>query len=324
MKRREFLFAGVIAIAHAKYAMAQSRKRVGIILPASLGDAEYSAWVAAFVESLRSLGWDDDNLAIDKHWASADAANIRKQAVEVVARSPDVILAAGSSTVGPVLQVTKSLPVVFPTAVDPVGAGFVESLRRPGGNATGFLLYEYGLSVKWFEILREVAPNLKRVAVARDSTTPSGSGQFGAIQAAANPTGLEVLPINLKDPDEIERDITRFGQVPNGGLIVTGSGPAVAFHSAIIRLANKFKLPSVYYERFFAQSGGLISYGADRVDQYRRAAAYVDRILRGVKPGDLPVQAPTKYELVINLRAAKEIELTLPPAVLARADSIIE
>lgn len=307
--------------------MSQSRpsaKRIGVILPAAPADREYGTWVAAFVDALRSLGWDDAKLTIDQHWASADAANIRKQAAVLVAQSPDVILAAGSSTVGPVLQVTKSIPIVFPTAVDPVGAGFIESLRRPAGNATGFLLYEYGLSVKWFEILREIAPKLTRVAVARDPTTPSGSGQFGAIQAAANSSGVEVLPINLKEPAEIERDITRFGREPNGGLIVTGSGPAVAFHSTIIRFANNSKLPSVYYERFFAQSGGLISYGADRVDQYRRAAGYVDRILRGEKPGDLPVQAPTKYELVINLKTAKETGLTLAPTFLARADAVIE
>jgi putative ABC transport system substrate-binding protein len=328
MKRREFLFAaGVLASGLCRPALSQSRpgeKRVGIILPASSGDREYEDWIAAFIDTLRQLGWDENNVRIDLVWATADAASIRKKAVELVGRSPDVILSAGSSTVGPVLQVTKSLPIVFPTAVDPVGAGFIESLRHPGGNATGFLLYEYGLSVKWFEILREVTPNLARVAVARDATTPSGSGQFGAVQAVANSSGLDVQPINLRDEAEIDRDIGKFGQAPNGGLIVTGSGPAVAFHATIIRSANRHKIPTVYYERFFARSGGLISYGADRIDQYRRAAGYVDRILRGERAGDLPVQSPTKYELIVNLKTAREIGLVLPSALLARADEIIE
>jgi putative ABC transport system substrate-binding protein len=264
------------------------------------------------------------NLRMDIHWATADATNIRKQAAELVLLGPDVILAAGSSTVGPVLQATRTVPVVFPTAVDPVGAGFVDSLARPGGNATGFLLYEYSLGGKWLELLRQMAPSVRRVGVLRDPTTPSGSGQFGAIQVLASSFGLEVRPLNVLDPGEIEREIAAFGRSPNGGLILTGSGPAILHHDLIIKLAAQHNLPAVYYERFYAAAGGLISYGADRIDQFRRAAGYVDRILKGEKPADLPVQAPTKYELVINLKTAKALGITVPPSLLVRADEVIE
>jgi putative tryptophan/tyrosine transport system substrate-binding protein len=329
MRRRDF-FRAIAGLAMAWPAVARGQqrdqpKRIGLLLPAAADDEEYQTWVGAFLQALAQQGWNiGSNLRIDFHWATADAASIRKHSIELVARSPDIILAAGASTVGPVLQATRVVPVVFPTVVDPVGAGFVESLARPGGNATGFLLYEYSLGGKWLELLKQVAPGTTRVGVLRDPTTPSGSGQLGAIQAVASSLGVEVQPLNIRDGAEIERDIAKFGGVPNSGLILTGSGPSIVFHDLIIRLANRHKIPAVYYERFFAAAGGLLSYGADRIDQYRRAATYVDRILRGERPGDLPVQAPIKYELVVNLKTAKELGLTVPPPLLASANEVIE
>jgi putative ABC transport system substrate-binding protein len=329
MKRRDFIkaLAGAAAAILPLGAHAQQERirRVGVILPAAADDKEYQAWVGAFLQALAQSDWTiGRNLRIDIHWATADAANIRKQAAELAALAPDVILAAGTSTVGPMLQATRTVPVVFPTVVDPVGAGFVDSLARPGGNATGFLLYEYSLSGKWLELLKEVAPRVTRVGVLRDPTTPSGSGQFGAIQAFASSSGLEVRPLDVRDPKQIEREIAAFGRSSDGGLILTGSGPAILHHNLIIRLAAEHKLPAVYYERFYATAGGLISYGADRVDQFRRAAGYVDRILKGEKPGDLPVQAPTKYELVINLKTARALGIKVPDALLSSANEVIE
>jgi putative ABC transport system substrate-binding protein len=261
---------------------------------------------------------------IDTRWTTANAADIRRHAAELAALAPDVILASGTSTVGPLLQATRTVPVVFPTLVDPVGAGFVDSLARPGGNATGFLLFEYSLGGKWLELLKQIAPGVTRAAVLRDPATPSGIGQFGVIQAVAPSLGMEVSPLNMRDPGEIERDIAAFAHTPNGGLILTGSGMALFHRDLIITLAARHKLPAVYYERSFAAAGGVISYGPDRMDQFRRAAGYVDRILRGEKPADLPVQAPVKYELVINLKAAKALDLDIPATVLARADEVIE
>jgi putative ABC transport system substrate-binding protein len=329
MKRRDFIktVVGSAAAIVPVSAHAQQKpiRRVGVILPAAADDKEYQAWVGAFLQALAQSDWTiGRNLRIDIHWATADVGNIRKQAAELVALAPEVILAAGASTAGPILQATRTVPVVFPTAVDPVGAGFVESLARPGGNATGFLLYEYSLAGKWLELLKEMAPQVTRAAVLRDSSTPSGSGQFGAIQAVASSLGVEVHPLNIRDAKEIEREIAAFAQNPNGGIILTGSGPAIRYRDLIIKLTAQYKLPAVYYERFYAEAGGLISYGPDRVDQFRRAAGYVDRILKGEKPGDLPVQAPTKYELVINLSTAKALGIKVPVSLLSMANDVIE
>ena len=329
MKRRDFIKAFVASAAAILPSGARAQperiRRLGIILPAAADDPEHQAWLGAFLQALAQSGWIiGRNLRIDIHWATADAANIRKHTTELVALAPDVVLAAGASTVGPMLQVTRTIPVVFPTAVDPVGAGFVDNLAQPGGNATGFLLYEYSLGGKWLELLKQVAPDVTRVGVLRDSTTPSGSGQLGAIQAAASSFGLEVHPLNIRDAQEIEREIAAFGQSPKGGLILTGSGPSIRYHDLIIRLAAEQRLPAVYYERFYAAAGGMISYGPDRIDQYRRAAGYIDRILRGEKPGELPVQAPTKYELVINLKTAKALGIKVPDALLTSASEVIE
>ena len=239
--------------------------------------------------------------------------SIRRHAAELAALAPDVILAHGASTVGPLLQATRTVPIVFPVVVDPVGAGFVDSLARPGGNATGFMAFEYSLSGKWLELLKQIAPGVTRAAVLRDPTIASGTGQFGVIQAVAPSLRVEVNPVNMRDAGEIERAVAAFARSPNGGLIVTASASATLHRDLIITLAARHKLPAVYYERFFVAAGGLISYGPDYVDQYRRAAGYVDRILKGEKPADLPVQAPTKYELVINLKTAKALGLDVPP-----------
>ena len=243
---------------------------------------------------------------------------------ELVALAPDVILAHGASTVGPLLQATRTIPVVFPSVVDPVGAGFVDSLARPGGNATGFMSVEFGIGGKWLELLKEISPSVTRAAILRDPANPSGPAQFGIIQAAAPSLGMAINPLNMRNAGEIESAVTAFARVPNGGLILTPSGLANVHRDLIITLAARHKLPAIYYERFFVAAGGLVSYGADYVDMYRRAASYVDRILKGEKPADLPVQAPTKYETVINLKTAKALGLSVPPALLARADEVIE
>jgi putative ABC transport system substrate-binding protein len=328
MRRREFI--KILGSATAGWSLAaraqqpERMRRIGVILPAAANDAEFQTWVGAFLQALAQLGWTiGRNVRIDTRWATANPAEIRKQAAELVALAPDVILASGTSTVGPVLQATRTVPIVFPTVVDPVGAGFVESLARPGGNATGFLLFEYSLGGKWLELLKQIAPGVTRVAILRDAAT-SGQGQFGAIQAVAPSLKLEVSPINLRDAGEIERAIVSFARSPNGGLILTGSGMSIFHHDLIIALAARTKLPAVYYERFFVAAGGLISYGVERIDQYRQAAGYVDRILKGEKPADMPVQAPTKYETVINLKTAKALGLTVPPTLLASADEVIE
>ena len=300
-------------------------RRVGVLLPAAADDAEFQVWVGAFLQALAQLGWTiGHNVRIDTRWATTNAADIRRHAAELAALAPDVILASGTSTVGPMLQATRNVPVVFPIVVDPVGAGFVDSLARPGGNATGFLLFEYSLSGKWLELLKEVAPGVKRVAVLRDPTTPTGIGQFGVIQAVAPSLRVEVSPLNMRDAGEIERGVAAFARSSNGGLILSGGNRAILHRDLIITLAARYKLPAVYADRFFVAAGGLISYGPNRIDQYRRAAGYVDRILKGEKPADMPVQAPTKYETVINLKTAKALDLTIPPSVLSRADEVIE
>ena len=264
-------------------------------------------------------------MRIDTRWATANAADIRKHAAELVALAPDVILANGASAVEPLLQATRSVPIVFAVVPDPVGAGFVDSLARPGGNATGFLMFEFSISGKWVELLKQIAPNVTRVAVLRDPALSVGIGQFSAIQSMASSSGVEVNPINLvRDAGEIERAVAAFARASNGGLIVTTS-PLMALHrDLVVRLAARHKLPAVYFERFFVAAGGLISYGPDFGNQFRRAAGYVDRILKGEKPADLPVQAPTKYELIINLNTAKALGLTIPHSLLATADQVIE
>ena len=300
-------------------------RRIGVLLPAAADDAEFQAWVGAFLQGLAVLGWNiGRNVRIDTHWATANAAEIRRHATELAALAPDVILAHGDSTAGAMLQATRTVPIVFPIVADPVGGGHVDSLARPGGNATGFLAYEYSLSAKWPELLKEIAPRVTRAAILRDPANPSGTGQFGVIQAAAPSLRVEVSPVNVRDAGEIERAVAAFARSANGGLIVTGSALTNVHRKVIITLAARYKLPAVYPNRFFVAGGGLISYGPDFVDQYRRAAGYVDRILKGEKPADLPVQAPTKYQTVLNLKTAKALSLAVPPALLARADEVIE
>jgi putative ABC transport system substrate-binding protein len=271
------------------------------------------------------LGWTDGrNIRIDHRWGGSDAKNIREYAAELVALVPDVIVASGTASMAPLLQATRTVPIVFVQITDPVGAGFVDSLARPGGNVTGFTNFEYGLGAKWLELLKEIAPTLTRAAVLRDASNSAGTGQFGAIQSVAPSVGVEVSPVNLRDASEIERAVTAFARSSTGGLIVTASSLSVVHRALIINLAAGYKLPAVYYRKVYVTDGGLISYGPDIVDQHRKAAGYVDRILKGEKPADLPVQAPTKYELVINLKTAKTLGLTVPPSLLARADEVIE
>ena len=329
MKRREFItLLGGAAAAWPLAARAQQgerMRRIGVLLPAAADDPEYQARVGAFLQALALLGWTiGRNVRIDTRWATANAADIRRHAAELAALAPDVILAHGASTVGPLLQATRTVPIVFPIMPDPVGAGFVDSLARPGGNVTGFMTYEYSVSGKWLELLKQIAPGVTRAAVLRDPATSTGIGQFAAIQAVAPSLGVEVNPVNMRDAPEIERAVAAFARAPNGGLIVTASAAAALHRDLIITLAARHKLPAVYFERSFVAAGGLISYGPDYIDQYRRAAGYVDRILKGEKPADLPVQAPTKYELVINLKTAKALGLEVPPTLLARADEVIE
>jgi putative ABC transport system substrate-binding protein len=328
MRRREFI-AGVAATATLPLGVhAQQRepmRRIGVLLPATADDAEFQARVGAFLQALGQLGWTiGRNLQIDARWATTNAAELRKQAAELAALAPEVILAGGTSPVGPLLQATRTVPIVFTHVVDPVGGGYVDSLARPGGNATGFMNFEYSLSGKWLELLKEIAPGMTRVAVLRDASQGFATSQFAVVQAVAPSLRVEVVPINLRDAGEIERAIADFARSGNGGLITPGSGMSVFHHELIITLAARHKLPAVYYERLFVAAGGLISYGPDLVDQYRRAAGYVDRILKGEKPADLPVQTPTKYETVINLKTAKALGLDVPPSVLARADEVIE
>ena len=300
-------------------------RRVGILLPASSDDAEFQTRLAAFHQGLALSGWTiGRNVRIDARWATTNAAEIRRHAAELAALAPDVILASGNSTVGPLLQATRTVPIVFTVVSDPVGAGYVDSLARPGGNVTGFMNFEYSVSGKWLELLKEIAPSVTRVAVLRDAASPSGTGQFAAVQAVAPSLRVEVTPVNMRDAGEIEGAAAAFARSPNGGLILTASALAQRHRNLIVTLAARHKLPAVYPERSFVAAGGLISYGSDRIDQFRQAAGYVDRILKGEKPADLPVQAPTKYETVINLKTAKAMGLTIPPSVLARANEVIE
>jgi putative ABC transport system substrate-binding protein len=329
MRRREFitLLSGVATawplMAHAQ--QPERMRRIGMLLPGTGDDAEYQVRQAAFLQALQQLGWSDGrNVLIDTRWAAGDANLIRKYAAELIALAPDVILTAGSATLGPLLQATRTVPIIFMTVLDPVGAGFVDSLAQPGGNATGFIAFEYGLSGKWLELLKQIVPSLTRVAILRDPATAAGIGQFAAIQSVAPPFGVELRPIDVREVGEIERAITSFARFSNGGLIVAASSGSAIHGGLIVTLAARHKLPAVYGDRHFVTGGGLISYGPDRIDQFRRAAAYVDRIFKGEKPADLPVQAPTKYELTINLKTAKALGLTVPPMLLARADEVIE
>jgi putative ABC transport system substrate-binding protein len=299
-------------------------RRVGVLMNLPADDPEGRARFAAFVQGLQEFGWTDGrNGRIETRWGT-DIGSTHRYAAELVALAPDVILASASAAMGALQQTTRTVPIVFVSIIDPVGAGFVESLARPGGNITGFALFEYGLSGKWLELLKEIAPGVTRAAVLRDPAVGSGVGQYAIIQAVAPSFGVELRPIDMRDPGEIERGITAFAREPNRGLIVAGA-PSLSVHrDLIITLAARHQLPAVYPLPYFTRSGGLIAYGPDSVDQYRRAAGYVDRILKGEKPADLPVQAPTKYELVINTKTAKTLGLEVPPQLLARADEVIE
>src|SRR5262245_19349722 len=328
MKRREFitLIGGAAATwSFAARAQQEAMRRIGILVSLGADDRQGQARHAAFIQRLKELGWTEGrNVRVETRWAAGNAADMRKYAAELVSFAPSVILAAGGSTVVPLMQATNTIPIVFTGASDPVGGGLVASLSRPGGNVTGFTPFEYSMSGKWLELLKEVAPAVKRVAVLRDPSIPQGIGQFGAIQSLGPSLGVEVIPLNVRDAVEIERDITAFARGSNGGLIITGSGLAIVHRELIITLAARYKLPAIYFERFFITDGGLISYGPDVLEQYRRAAAYADRILKGEKPADMPVEAPAKYETVINLKAAKALDLTVPPTLLSRADGVIE
>jgi putative ABC transport system substrate-binding protein len=329
MQRREFItLLGGAAAAWPLAARAQRTdrvRRIGVLTGTAADDPEAQARHAAFLQGLEQLGWiDGRNVRIDARWTAGNTANTRKYAKELVALAPDVILVGGGASIGALLETTRSVPIVFAFVPDPVGSGFVDSLSRPGGNATGFMQFEYSLCGKWLELLKEIAPGVTRAAVLWDPSIPAGIGQFAIIQSVASSVGVAVSAVNVRDTAEIERAIAAFARAANGGLIVTGSALASIHRETIITLAARHKLPAVYFERRFVVGGGLVSYGANFIDQYRRAASYVDRILKGEKPADLPVQAPTKYVLAINLRTAKALGLTVAPALIARADEVIE
>jgi ABC-type uncharacterized transport system substrate-binding protein len=329
VKRREFItLLGGAAAAWPGAAWAQQPERVrriGVLPGQPAGDPVIEARHAAFLQGMQELGWTvGRNVQIEYRWDSGEADQTRRNAAELVALAPDVILTTGGISMGPLLQATRTVPIVFVQVTDPVGAGYVESLARPGGNATGFIPFEFGMSAKWLELLKEIAPGIKRVAVLRDAALALGMGQLGAIQSVAPSFGVELRPVGVADANEIERGITAFARDPNGALILTVGPGAIRHREMIIGLAARHKLPAVYPYRFFAADGGLIAYGPDTIEPYRRAAGYVDRILKGEKPADLPVQAPTRYELAINLKTAKALGLTAPPTLLARADEVIE
>jgi putative tryptophan/tyrosine transport system substrate-binding protein len=327
VNRREFitLLGGAAAWPLAVRAQqAERMRRIGVLMPTS-ADAEQQQNLAAFRQPLQQLGWTEGrNLQTEVRCAAGDARAIRKHAGALVALRPDVIVAAGNAGMPPLLEATRTIPIVFHNVADPVGAGFVKSMARPGGNVTGFIQFEYSLSAKWLETLKEIAPGLTRAAVLRDATIASGIGQFAVIQSVASSLRVETSAIDVRDVDGIEADIADFARAGGGGLILTSSALAVVHRGLIIALAARHKLPAIFYRRGFADAGGLLSYGYDVVDQYRRTAGYVDRILKGEKPADLPVQAPTKYELVINLKTAKALGLDMPASLLARADEVIE
>jgi len=328
MRRRDFIsLLGCTALwpvaAHAQ--PVERIRRIGVLLQATQNDLEFQSRLKTFLDGLAKFGWTEGrNLQLEYRWAGGNADEVRRHAAELVALAPDVLVAAGSTAVGALQQATRTIPIVFTTAGDPVGAGFVESLARPGGNITGFAIFEYAIGGKWLALLKDVSPRTTRVAVLRDPAVAAGPGQLGAIQTAAPSFGMEVIPINVREPEGIERSVKAFAQSSNGGLIVTGSPLAQLHRGLIISLAAQHKLPAIYFERFFAADGGLISYGPDFVDQYGHAAGYVDRILKGEKPADMPVQAPTKYQLVINLKTAKALGLDVPVHLQQTADEVIE
>jgi putative tryptophan/tyrosine transport system substrate-binding protein len=329
MRRRDFIrMIGGGAATWPLVAHAQQRermRRIGVLLPATADDTHFQTWLGAFLQGLTHSGWNiGQNVQVDIRWATANADAVRRNAAELVALAPDVIFAPGASTVGPLLQATRTVPIIFAVVADPVGAGFVDSLARPGRNATGFMAFEYGISGKWLELLKQIAPSLTRAVVIRDAGTPTGVAQFGVIQAMASALRVEITQVDLRDAGETERAITAFAGSSNGGLIVAASGLAFIHRDLIIRLAAERRLPAIYFDRSFVATGGLVSYGPDQVGQCRLAAGYVDRILKGEKPADIPVQAPTKYELVINLKTAKALALAVPPSVLAQANEVIE
>jgi putative tryptophan/tyrosine transport system substrate-binding protein len=328
MRRREFLAlvsGGAVWPLAARAQQPDRMRRIGVLMNMAADDPEGQSRVAAFRQRLQELGWTDGrNVRIDTRWGANDAVRSREYAVELIALVPDVILASAGSALAALQEATHGVPIVFVQIIDPVGGGFVESLGRPGGNVTGFMLYEYGVSGKWVELLKQIAPRVTRAAVLRDPALAAGAGQLGAIQSAASSFGVELGPVGVRDAGEVERAITAFARTPNSGLIVTPSPGALVHRELIATLAARHQLPAVYGFRYHVTVGGLISYGPDSIDPYRRAAIYVDRILKGEEPADLPVQAPTRYELVINLKTAKALGLTVPPSLLARADEVIE
>jgi ABC-type uncharacterized transport system substrate-binding protein len=332
MRRREFitLLGGAAAWPSlwplAAGAQQPTRmRRVGVLLGLAANDPEGQVRIVTFVQALQQLGWTEGrNVRIDIRWAGGNADDLRKYAAELVTLAPDVIFTTASFPAAALLQATRSVPIVFAVVPDAVGAGFVESLARPGGNATGFINFEYGISGKWLELLKEIAPGVTRAAVLRDAAIAAGAGQLGAIQSVAPSFGVELSPVSVRDAGEIERAVAAFARESNGGLIVTSSTLTVVHRDLFVTLAARHKLPAVYWQRLYVTAGGLLSYGPDLHDQYRRAAGYVDRIFKGEKPADLPVQAPTKYETVINLKTAKALGLEVPPMLLARADEVIE
>ena len=330
IRRRELvLVLGGIAAAWPLVARAQPTiergRRIGVLMSTTADDPEGQARIAAFHQGLQERGWTlGRNARVDVRWGAFDADSSRHYATELVALAPEVIVAFASAAMGALQQMRTGVPIVFVSVIDPVGAGFVESLARPGGNVTGFSLFEYGLSGKWLELLKEIAPSVTRAAVLRQAAVASGVGQYAIIQALAPSLGIELRPIDVHDPGEIERGVLAFAREPNCGLIIVGAPSGVVHRDLIIALAARHRLPAVYPYPYFAHSGGLVSYGPDAVSHFRHAAGYVDRILKGEKPGDLPVQQPTKYELTINLKTAKALGLEIPSSVLARADEVIE
>jgi putative ABC transport system substrate-binding protein len=330
MRRREFILGLGGVAAWPPTTRAQQRtagvRRIGVLMNYAADDQAAQTRLTAFLQQMQQIGWSEGrNLHSEIRWGAGDAQRIQQAVAELVGLAPDVTLVTGSPAAAPLLQATRKMPIVFVQVADPVGAGFVQSLSHPGGNATGFSNFEYGTSAKWLDLLRQIEPQLSRVAVLRDPSVVSGAGQLGAIQTAAASLGIELSPVNISRPDdEIDHAVAGFAAVPHTGLIVTAGGAARAHHKLIIALAARHRLPAIYSDRAFVDAGGLIGYGPDRMDQFRRAAGYVDRILKGEKPADLPVQQPTKYELVINVKTAKALGLTVPPSLLARADEVIE
>src|SRR5215469_9132579 len=329
MRRRDFITGiGITAAVWPLAAHAQQAdrvRRIGAITSLSANDPEAQARYAAFLKELQTLGWSiGRNIQIEYFWGEGNRDRSRKNATELVALAPDVILATGAPTLEPLLQATHTVPIVFVQIPDPVGAGYVSSQAHPGGNATGFIAFEYSIAPKWLELLKDIVPSVKRVAVLRDGTSAAGIGQYAAIQAVAPSLGVELRPIGVSDPAEIEHMIDAFARDANGGMIVTASGPSIVHRELILALAARYRLPAVYWERFFVTAGGLISYGQSTIEQYRLAADYVDRVLKGEKPADLPVQAPTKIDLLINRKNARELGVTIPDKLLAAADEVIE